>query len=130
MEIKNQPNANEEKLSLWDADEALQRLAGNHELLNTIATMFVAQIALKATALREAVTSHDVEAVRFISHTIKGSSGDIGATALHNLAAKIELLAKANELTLVADNMTAFDQTITATITSIQRELPNLGSAP
>jgi HPt (histidine-containing phosphotransfer) domain-containing protein len=114
---------------LWNEEEALQRLGGNCSLLVTIANMFLTQIEQKTTALNTAVSQQDVESIRFTSHTIKGASGDIGATALHSVAARIEQLAKANELDSIHEQMAVFDKTVTATVQTIEQKLPALTSA-
>lgn len=126
MGMKTAQTGSDLSFSLWDSEEALQRLGGNRSLLVTIANMFLAQIEPKRTALTTAVSQQDVESIRFTSHTIKGAAGDIGATALHRVAAKIEQLAKASELDSIDEQLEIFDKTVTATVETIEQELPKL----
>ena len=60
-------------------------------------------------ALAEAIAAGDVEGVRRSAHSIKGSSGNIGANAVMALAAALEDRARAGDLSGAAGQAAAID---------------------
>lgn len=60
------------------------------ELINTFLDDSRARIPL----LREELASGDTEALRHTAHSLKGSSGNLGATALSQLCFQVEQQAK------------------------------------
>jgi HPt (histidine-containing phosphotransfer) domain-containing protein len=60
-------------------------------------------------ALAEAIAKGDVEGVRRAAHSIKGSSGNIGANAVMDLAAALEDRARAGDLSDAAARAAAID---------------------
>ena len=75
---------------IWDKQEALRRLGNNASLLHTIAGMFIAQMEDKLAELNSALEKGDHEATRFVSHSIKGNAGDVGAVAFENIFLEIK----------------------------------------
>ncbi len=84
---------NFDSTSLWQREKALQRLAGNQALLKRVVEMFIEQIDEKYLTLTTALSNKEQEEVRFISHAIKGVSGDVGAELLRHKASSIEILS-------------------------------------
>lgn len=107
---------------IWDKQEALRRLGNNASLLHTIAGMFIAQMGDKLAELNSALEKGDHEATRFVSHSIKGNAGDVGAVAVHKMAAELEKLAKAQNLDDIQAVMPLFTATISATLAAMGEE--------
>jgi|TARA_R110002153_G_scaffold84005_3_gene210677 HPt (histidine-containing phosphotransfer) domain-containing protein len=106
---------NFDSTSLWQHEKALQRLAGNHDLLKRVVKMFIDQIDEKYLTLTTAVTKRDREEVRFTSHAIKGVSGDVGAEVLRLKASSIEILSKAEDWDEIDAQVEALSSVIDAT---------------
>ncbi|AGP77705.1 sensor/response hybrid [Alteromonas mediterranea 615] len=104
------------KEKLWNKEAAISRLGGNEGLLNRIVEMFLAQIEQKQNALQASVEAEDAEGVRFNSHAMKGVSGDVGADAIREKAAEIEVKAKQGDLSNVVSDMAALDDLIQQTV--------------
>jgi HPt (histidine-containing phosphotransfer) domain-containing protein len=106
---------NFDSTSLWQHEKALQRLAGNHDLLKRVVKMFIDQIDEKYLTLTTAVTKRDREEVRFTSHAIKGVSGDVGAEVLRLKASSIEILSASGDWNEIEVNVSALASVIDAT---------------
>jgi HPt (histidine-containing phosphotransfer) domain-containing protein len=63
-------------------------------------------------AAQEIAASDDCGAIARAAHRIKGASGMIGATPLHELAKIVELAAKAGDLTTVRRLQRDFDREV------------------
>ena len=107
---------------IWDKQEALRRLGNNASLLHTIAGMFIAQMEDKLAELNSALEKGDHEATRFVSHSIQCNAGDVGAVAVHKMAAELEKLAKAQYLDDINAVMPLFTATVSATLAAMGEE--------
>ncbi len=72
-----------------DAETGLSRMMGDKALYAKIIKNFIADYQNISPRLKALITENKKEAVR-IAHTIKGLSGNIGASALQEVAGKIE----------------------------------------
>lgn len=107
-------------IPLWESEQALARLGGNQMLLNRILAMFLAQIDVKHEAFNRALAQDNLSDIQFISHAIKGVAGDVGASALHAEAAKIESLAKSKQLTAIHEEAAILANLIAATVNAAE----------
>lgn len=107
---------------LWDKQEALRRLGNNASLLHTISGMFIAQMKDKLAELNSALEKDDHEATRFVSHAIKGNAGDVGAVAVHKMAAELEKLAKAQDLEEIKIVIPLFISTVSSTLAAMSED--------
>lgn len=69
--------------------ESLREL-GDQELLAEIAGMFVTDAPSQITELREAVESETAEDVERTAHSLKGSSGNIGASRMSEICDELQ----------------------------------------
>ncbi|MGD2064026.1 MAG: Hpt domain-containing protein, partial [Nitrospirota bacterium] len=96
--------------------QRLREIAGGnaafaHELMN----LFVEDTAQRIAALTEAIAGADIAAVTTVAHTLKGSSGNIGAEPLRQAALAVEQHGRAGDLA-----------TATTSLTRIEKELERL----
>ena len=77
-------------------------LAGLRELgaaeFENLVRLFLKDGAARVAALREAAGEGDAHAVAELAHTLKGSSGTFGATALADICANLEATASSGDL--------------------------------
>ncbi|ALM91024.1 Hpt domain-containing protein [Alteromonas stellipolaris] len=106
---------NFDSTSLWQHEKALQRLAGNHALLKRVVEMFINQIDEKYLSLITALSNKEREEVRFISHAIKGVSGDVGAELLRHKASSIEILSASDNWDEIEVQVNGLAEVIDAT---------------
>ncbi len=90
-EIKREKNM--DILPLWDKNDALARLANNENLVKRIAQAFLADIQNTLEQLEGSINNSDIEGMERHSHSIKGSSGNVGATRLSKLSEDSETAA-------------------------------------
>ncbi|MEW5756501.1 MAG: response regulator [Pseudomonadota bacterium] len=77
-----------------DVADGLQRLRGNWDSYRRILEMFCAQQADAADRLTGLITQRQWDEAARLAHTLKGSSGNIGAVALYQAAAAVELACR------------------------------------
>ncbi|MBF0383223.1 MAG: response regulator [Magnetococcales bacterium] len=72
----------------------LSRVRGNRRLFSRLLAEFYQDHHLDAKTIAGALAAGDLEKVRYISHTIKGTAGNLGADELANAAAAMEAAIK------------------------------------
>jgi PAS domain S-box-containing protein len=82
----------------WDKRAALTRLMNNEELLSKICQIFMDTSPNKIQDLGQCIKEKNFETIIKLSHSLKGSAGDLGAVVLHQLFSSLEQLAKAQEI--------------------------------
>ncbi|WP_430462182.1 PAS domain-containing protein [Thalassolituus sp. LLYu03] len=82
---------------VWDRAAAIERLMGDDDLLNRLATMFADGFAERMKALQEALDARDVDEIRSVAHSMKGVTGNLGANQLHDIASQLEKAAQTCE---------------------------------
>lgn len=86
------------EIIVFDKSNLLSRLGGDEELLMEIIETYVDDIPQQIATLKEALANNDATRVRHQGHTIKGASGNIGAFAMQDISAKVELAGKNGNL--------------------------------
>jgi HPt (histidine-containing phosphotransfer) domain-containing protein len=87
-----------------DAIRALRDLSpeGDSEFLRELISIYLADTPKQLIKLEQAITSQDAGLVVHAAHTIKGSSGNFGATDFARLAQAMETHGKSNNLAAAA----------------------------
>lgn len=101
---------------LWNEAAALERMGGNHILLGKIVESFLSESPGILEAYRNAVDRGDVEEARLHAHSLKGSSGNIGASRLQEWTRRMEMAAKMESLSVLEEGMEELDTVYEATI--------------
>lgn len=98
--------------------EDLRALAGPDEpdLPRQLTEHFLQGASAVVKTLSAALAANDFTAVRECAHTLKGSSGNMGATILHGLCVDLEMAAEAGQVEAGA-------------LAAIERELTRAGDA-
>jgi TMAO reductase system sensor TorS len=91
--------------------DRLHEIAGGdaafaHELVH----LFVEDAARRIAALAEAIAGADAATVRKVAHTLKGSSGNIGAEPLRQAAFAVEQQGKAGDLANAATSLAMIEK--------------------
>lgn len=68
---------------------------GEPDVLNEVLTMFLADFPRRMDKLRNAFAAADIQEVHRSAHSLKGSAGNIGATALSAICRQLDDHAKA-----------------------------------
>ncbi len=109
---------------------ALRQLGNNVKLYGKLLDQFQKTYAGAARDIEQSVTNGDFETAERNAHTIKGLAGSLGATALQQVAAKLEKLCRERETGgEYAETLASFGREIDAAITGIRAYMAN-GTAP
>lgn len=83
-----------------DVIENLRQLTppGEPDVLAEILNLFLEEVPKKILALQTALSDGDAHEVGRAAHSLKGSSGNIGADSLFDVSRRIDDLAKAGDL--------------------------------
>ncbi len=73
-----------------DTAGGMSRVAGNHRLYLNLLNRYATEQADAPTRIREALAAADRATAERLAHTLKGVSGNIGATGVQRLAADLE----------------------------------------
>ncbi len=76
--------------NIWEKSAALSRVLGKENILKNLITMYLEDTPQLILSLRAATESDDIENIRLISHSIKGSSANIGGIKVQQIASQIE----------------------------------------
>ena len=107
------------ELSGFDLISTASRMAGNWNGVRRALQTFAVEFEMFPEQLKEFIASGQLADATKLIHTIKGVSGNIGATALHQASKTLEAELKAGGFTALA----AFEADYAATIDAI-RQLP------
>ena len=77
---------------------------GDHEFEVELIEMYIEDAQLHVDSLATALETSDVAELKTVSHTLKGSSANIGATGMQQCALEIEHAASQGDMSL-AKNM-------------------------
>lgn len=77
-----------------DSEKGLKLLNGNVEIYLRLLRNFIGSHNDDMASLRAARSQQDREKAKLIAHTLKGSAGNLGLTAVHALATDLELTIK------------------------------------
>ncbi|NLD38792.1 MAG: response regulator [Desulfatiglans sp.] len=84
---------------VFDLSVLMSNFSEDKGLINNLLNDFCEYLPGKINALKDAWANNDVPLIRHEAHTIKGSSGNIGAIALQKTARQIENAAKSGDIT-------------------------------
>jgi signal transduction histidine kinase/DNA-binding response OmpR family regulator len=84
--------------AVLNTKELLERVGDDRVLLGEIVVLFRESCPKQLADLRQAVARRDPAAVERVAHTIKGSVGNLAATAAFAVARRLELMGRAGDL--------------------------------
>lgn len=99
------------------------REIGGQSFLTELIQIYLDDIPLRFTELRQALANNQREPFIRAAHTIKGSSSNLGATQLQHLAGELESTAKTAPLPSLVSEIDALEHSFTQTATAL-RTLP------
>jgi len=94
---------------ILDLNEFLERVQNDKKLLLELLDIFVEDFQQKRKLIDEAVAKSDYEQIKRISHSLKGSSGNISAKSLREILLKFEEMGKNSNLSGVDEVLVEID---------------------
>lgn len=79
-----------ETIKVLNLEVALELMDGDADLLKEVLQIFIDDVPRKMNGLRNALESADADAISLEAHSMKGSSANIGAELIRELAIKIQ----------------------------------------
>jgi HPt (histidine-containing phosphotransfer) domain-containing protein len=108
-----------------DVVESLRQLTppGEPDVLAEIFNLFLDEVPKRIDVLRSAVKSGDAAKVQRAAHSLKGSSGNIGARAMHDVCRQLDERAKDGDLDTLQPLLDALVSEYQKVETEIRRRL-------
>jgi signal transduction histidine kinase/CheY-like chemotaxis protein len=91
----SEANAKKALPSSFEMHELLARCGGDYAFTNRLLSKFASRLTQEQKKLVESVSQRSMEAAAKVAHTLKGTAGNVSATALQKLAAELEESIKA-----------------------------------
>jgi HPt (histidine-containing phosphotransfer) domain-containing protein len=88
----------ENKVQILNEDFALERLAGDREMLAMLQEMILQEAPAMVQAVQEAVSDQDATALRGAAHSLKGSMAQLGAERVADLCYRLEQMGEGDNL--------------------------------
>lgn len=88
-----------------DWERLAQLSEGNSEFELELLEMFTEDLPIYIDEIKNALNEGDLATLGRVAHQIKGSSGNVGAKTIEEIAANLEKLASQNSLTLLSENI-------------------------
>ncbi len=95
----------------FDPEELERRSGGDRALMGEIIRLFLEDCPLRMAAIREAVSTGDVDLIRTAAHGLKGAAGYVSAPRVVEAARRLEVIANEKR---TADAAAAHDRLTTA----------------
>ncbi len=96
---------------------------GGSEMLSELAEMFFDDTSSALSALREAVTTSDAQSVERVAHTLKGSSGNMGAQKMSAICAELQDSGASGDLSRATELLTRLEEEFGRVRTALEGEL-------
>ena len=80
-------------------------IGDDEEIINDLVQTYKDDTQELMKSLHEAIVSHDLKTITLVSHTLKSSSGNLGAYQLAELADKQERLTRAGDIDMVVTQL-------------------------
>jgi HPt (histidine-containing phosphotransfer) domain-containing protein len=108
---------------ILDLSKAMGAVAGDRELFEEVANLFLEDAADKIAKLREGVAKGDAGAVAQAAHTLKGSVGYFGAKRAFDAVYRLELIGKKGTWTEAETAQLELEREFKALETAMKRAL-------
>jgi TMAO reductase system sensor TorS len=118
-ESPESPAREQKDRTIFARSELLDRLDGDEELLSELLQVFTQEFPVQLEQLRQAVAENDLSLVKRYSHTIKGSSANMGAQALSAAATDVETAGKTGKLDKVRTELAQLEEEFQRFITAL-----------
>ncbi len=81
-----------------DLESALDRVEGDRDLLEELVRLFIEHYLVAMKEIRQAFGARDVHRIQLLAHTMKGSSGSLGANRVSQAALALETHVRSGSL--------------------------------
>lgn len=103
-----------------DFQELLDRVDNDRQLLYELFSIFKDDFPGSLAKLRDAVTRGDLAEIARLSHTLKGTLGNLAADPAMNSAARLEQTARAGQAAQLTAALADFERNANSTLTELE----------
>ncbi|WP_448556643.1 response regulator [Thalassotalea montiporae] len=96
---------------LWDKQALFKRVRNNEQLVRNLVELYINEVPELFEQLIEALAQSNMTEILAFAHKLKGSSNNLGGIQLADIALKIELAAKAEDIEQLKELTQALDKT-------------------
>ena len=107
--------------AIIDRAEVLERFEGDMDLVREVAELFIADCPHRLAAVREALADGDSAGLQRAAHSLKGSVSNFSAGAAVEAALRLEMLARAGDLTDAATACSTLEREIARLMPALLR---------
>lgn len=79
---------------IFDVNSLMERISGDKELFEELVNLFIEDTPKHLASIKKAYDNKNVDEIQHIAHSIKGSSGNFGASSMQKVALSLEQTAK------------------------------------
>lgn len=118
--------ANDEN-ALFNLKDLLNRTDGDKELACQLMEMYLQQVVENMADIEDAINKKDAKRLRFVAHSLKGSSADLSAEQVRGLAYQMEMIGASGELSGAPALLIQLNESLNITKHLISRHLKECG---
>jgi len=89
---------------IWDREDALKRLNGKEKLLQRLLEVFLDDINVELSQLKESINQNDLKSSQLHAHSMKGAAANISAYKLQKLGLTMESAAKDKNIEILKNS--------------------------
>jgi len=119
---KPEPSQEQYK-TVFDKAALLDRLGGDEELARSILVIFLENAPMQIRDLKACLEKSDLSGVELHSHTMKGSSANIGGEALRAAAFTVEKCAKCGDMEGIRIGLLELERQYERLVTVLEKEI-------
>jgi HPt (histidine-containing phosphotransfer) domain-containing protein len=109
-------------VAIFNRREALDRTAGDEELLAQIIEIFAAETPALLESIVRLINNGDHEGAFRAAHTLKGSSANLSAKRASTAAHEVELAARGGDLVAARARLTTLQQAVNELLAALSHE--------
>jgi HPt (histidine-containing phosphotransfer) domain-containing protein len=106
---------------VFDSRGALERVLGDRKLLEELLNIFRDEYLQRLAEFREALAARDAKSLERAAHSLRGSAGNLGATATAQAAGALEELARNGDLTNAGGSITAVESEVARLLPELEQ---------
>lgn len=111
-----------------DCDSLVERFMGDWDFVQVILEKFQQQVGVDLDQLERSLTEHNAQQTASVAHRIKGAAANVSAVEISRLAAELEAMGRAAELTNAGSYLGKIKTECQRLDTFVQQQVPVLAA--
>ncbi len=111
---------------VFDYDDFIGRVMKDDILARKIIEIFIDNSPKEIQQLKQSFLEHDFDTVRYLAHSIKGTTSNVGLLLLSNVSASIENAAKSGDNDSIALYIPELERQFRNALFEIEAKMPSI----